>query len=73
MEIHSPVMTATPDRVVELHRLGDEIADLSAHVDATALEDPDQPGPSVLEDGPHVPAETSRRDAAAHGDCCAPA
>src|SRR6266545_1352666 len=31
------------------------------HVDATALADPDQPGQSVLEDGPRVPAETSRR------------
>jgi 5-methylcytosine-specific restriction endonuclease McrA len=31
------------------------------HVDAPVLADPDQPGQSVLEDGPHVPAETSRR------------
>jgi len=31
------------------------------HVDAPALADPDQPGQSVLEDGPRVPAETSRR------------
>src|SRR3989454_5193718 len=31
------------------------------HVDAPALADPDQPGESVLEDGAHVPAETSRR------------
>ncbi len=31
------------------------------HVDAPALADPDQPGQSVLEDGPSVPAETSRR------------
>jgi 5-methylcytosine-specific restriction endonuclease McrA len=31
------------------------------HVDAPALADPDQPGQSVLEDGTHVPAETSRR------------
>ena len=31
------------------------------HVDAPALADPDQPGQSVLEDGVHVPAETSRR------------
>ena len=31
------------------------------HVDATALADPDQPGQSVLEDGVHVSAETSRR------------
>jgi len=31
------------------------------HVDAGVLADPDQPGQSVLEDGPHVSAETSRR------------
>ena len=31
------------------------------HVDATALADPDQSGQSVLEDGPRVSAETSRR------------
>jgi len=31
------------------------------HVDAPVLADPDQPGQSVLEDGAHVPAETSRR------------
>ena len=31
------------------------------HIDAPALADPDQPGQSVLEDGAHVPAETSRR------------
>jgi hypothetical protein len=31
------------------------------HVDAPVLADPDQPGQSVLENGPHVPAETSRR------------
>jgi len=31
------------------------------HVDASALADPDQLGQSVLEDGAHVPAETSRR------------
>ena len=31
------------------------------HVDAPALADPDQPGESVLEDGDHVSAETSRR------------
>jgi len=34
------------------------------HVDAGVLADPDQPGQSVLEDGPHVSAETSRRIAA---------
>jgi hypothetical protein len=31
------------------------------HVDATVLADPDAPGQSVLEDGTHVSAETSRR------------
>jgi len=31
------------------------------HVDAPVLADPDQPGQSVLEDGGHVSAETSRR------------
>ena len=34
MEIHSPVIHATPDRVAELDRLGDEIAELSAHLEA---------------------------------------
>ncbi|MGH7322862.1 MAG: DUF222 domain-containing protein, partial [Candidatus Rokuibacteriota bacterium] len=31
------------------------------HVDAAVLADPDCPGQSVVEDGAHVPAETSRR------------
>ncbi len=31
------------------------------HVDAAVLADADQPGQSVLEDGPHVPAGTSQR------------
>ncbi len=31
------------------------------HVDAAVLADPDQPGQSLLEDGAHVSAETSRR------------
>jgi hypothetical protein len=31
------------------------------HVDAAALADPGQPGQSVLEDGEHISAETSRR------------
>jgi len=31
------------------------------HVDAMVLADPDQPGQSVLNDGPHVPAGTSQR------------
>jgi len=34
MKIHSPNIHATPDRVAELDRLGDEIAELSAHVEA---------------------------------------
>jgi len=36
------------------------------HVDAPALADPDQPRPSVLENGVHVSAETSRRTPALH-------
>jgi hypothetical protein len=31
------------------------------HVDEPVLEEPESPGQSVLEDGPHVSAETSRR------------
>jgi 5-methylcytosine-specific restriction endonuclease McrA len=31
------------------------------HVDAAVLADPDQPGQSALEDGPHVPAGTCQR------------
>jgi hypothetical protein len=31
------------------------------HVDAAVLADPEQPGQSVLEEGSHVPAGTSRR------------
>jgi hypothetical protein len=34
MKIHSPVITATPGPVAELDRLGDEIAELSAHLEA---------------------------------------
>ena len=34
MEIHSPVITATSERVAELDRLGDEIAEVFAHVQA---------------------------------------
>jgi len=34
MEIHSPDIFTTPDRVAELDRLGDEIAELSAHLEA---------------------------------------
>src|SRR5499433_559707 len=34
MQIDSPAVLATHPRVVELERLGDEIADLSAHLDA---------------------------------------
>ena len=31
---HTPTFVATPERIVELERLGDEIAELSAHLDA---------------------------------------
>jgi hypothetical protein len=31
------------------------------HVDASVLEDPDQPGQSVVEDGGRISAETSQR------------
>jgi hypothetical protein len=34
MEIHSPDIPATLDRVAELDLLGDEIAELSAHLEA---------------------------------------
>src|SRR3989449_10836415 len=34
MRMISPGIFATPDNVLELDRLGDEIAELSAHVDA---------------------------------------
>ena len=34
MDIHSPVIFVPPKRTVELDRLGDEIAELSAHVEA---------------------------------------
>ncbi|HSE95316.1 MAG TPA: DUF222 domain-containing protein, partial [Methylomirabilota bacterium] len=34
---------------------------VTVHVDAAALADPGEPGQSVLDDGAHVPAETSRR------------
>ena len=34
MEIHSPHIFVTPDRIAQLDRLGDEIAELSAHVEA---------------------------------------
>src|SRR2546428_11779824 len=34
MQIHSPTTVPTPHRVAELDRLGDEIAELSAHLDA---------------------------------------
>ena len=34
MEIHSPNIFPTPERIAELDRLGDEIAELSAHLDA---------------------------------------
>ncbi len=48
-----------------LHRLDPgapgERYQVVVHVDAAVLADPDQPGQSVLEDGAHVSAETSRR------------
>ncbi|MDP2701099.1 MAG: hypothetical protein Q8P98_03410 [Candidatus Rokubacteria bacterium] len=34
MEIRLPTLVAAPDHVAALDRLGDEIADLSAHLDA---------------------------------------
>jgi len=34
MEIHLPTVVATPDQTAAVDRLGDEIAELSAHVDA---------------------------------------
>src|SRR5688572_20301401 len=34
MDIHSPITLATPKRIADLDRLGDEIAELSAHLDA---------------------------------------
>ena len=34
MDIHSPNIFATPERIAELDRLGDEIAVLSAHIEA---------------------------------------
>jgi len=34
MDIHSPNVFVTPERVAELDRLGDEIAELSAHLEA---------------------------------------
>src|SRR5437667_2019479 len=36
MQIHLPTTVPTPHRVAELDRLGDEIAELSAHLDAAA-------------------------------------
>src|SRR5207247_2154630 len=34
MDIHSPVIAVVPERVAELERLGDQIAELSAHLEA---------------------------------------
>ena len=34
MDMHSPSILATPERAAALDRLGDEIAELSAHVEA---------------------------------------
>jgi hypothetical protein len=36
MKIDSPAFVATPERVAELSRLGDEIAELSAHLEAAS-------------------------------------
>jgi hypothetical protein len=34
MDINAPTFVPTPTHIVELERLGDEIAELSAHLDA---------------------------------------
>src|SRR6266702_5129070 len=34
MDMHTPVITVAPERVAELERLGDQIAELSAHLEA---------------------------------------
>src|SRR5213593_3329278 len=34
MDMHTPVITVAPERVAELDRLGDQIAELSAHLEA---------------------------------------
>src|SRR5438093_13458720 len=34
MDMHTPVITVAPERVAELERLGDQIAKLSAHLEA---------------------------------------
>ena len=34
MDMHSPVIAVAPERVAELERLGDQIAELSAHLEA---------------------------------------
>src|SRR2546422_3988133 len=34
MDMHTPVISAAPERVAELERLGDQIAELSAHLEA---------------------------------------
>src|SRR2546428_13212543 len=34
MDMHSPVIAVAPERVAELDRLGDQIAELSAHLEA---------------------------------------
>jgi hypothetical protein len=34
MDMKSPDVIPTPDHIVELERLGDEIAELSTHLDA---------------------------------------
>ena len=53
MEIHSPSILATPERVAALDRLGDEIAELSAHLEAATarlLEVEDAGDPAMLVD-----------------------
>jgi len=47
-------------RGIDLGAPGDRYQ-VVVHVDAPVLADPDAPGQSVLEDGSHVSAETSRR------------
>ena len=34
MDMHSPVITVAPERAADLARLGDQIAELSAHLEA---------------------------------------
>src|SRR2546426_6401134 len=34
MDMHTPVISVAPERIAELERLGDQIAELSAHLEA---------------------------------------